>query len=625
MLWRHRVLATMYALGSMPSVTRCNDTRRQQQHAPDLQTMDPHRPVYHITPLEAGLKDPNGLFHDSNGYYHVFHQMYWNHYISRDLVTWQRVDKLSQHVSGRRPYLCSGGATIAPDGVPMLLFCQGATLVPLNASQGPMYRDWTPSLPVKASCLGPVTRAAGDLPAYKNWSNDPAIAHNPFLPLGIPGLWDGSVWKDIETGKYRATFGSCKMVNGTERPNGTKNFCDGTRSGQQDGLPQIVSFESEDLKSRKYLGVPWQAPSPNAYDRPWGPRVECPYVVTGLGAHRNRSILILGAAGSNQNYALVGSFGGSNKSKFTGIGGSAGPAVDSYGRPLPGKGTFGSSIDAVEGLVYASAVMQRWDGKPPLLFSWVRGMCLINTSNISSYNASWSGKDSSALSLPKVISVDGYDRPTFDVAPELKKLRVLPSAVMKDVRLPPGTAHTPSIVALPLPHGATGDAIELSINVACGSSSSSSDLEDNRNSTWNSTLTIALRSNGDASKPRSFGDWEGAIFSFGLGGANHMSLLTRSDPSFRCFDSKLSDHTPLVRAPPVVLDAGGQCRLRVFVDHSIVSVSLNEGLRTLTGRVYPTNPEEAVGVFLGNTGANTVVVDSTEAWGMRSIWGSRQQ
>jgi sucrose-6-phosphate hydrolase SacC (GH32 family) len=598
---------------------RTDDDIEQKHHDTD----DPHRPVYHITPLEPGMKDPNGLFHDpKTGLYHVFHQMDWNHYISRDLVTWRRLDRLSEHVDGHRPYLCSGGGTIAPDASPLLLFCQGATLVPSNSSQAPEYRDWRPGGSVKQSCLGPHDRVAGDLPTYKNCSNDPVNPTNPYLPLNVPGLWDGSIWKDPLTGKYRATFGSCAMLNGTKRPFGKKNFCDGNYPntpvhppwvlGSQDGIPQIVAFESTDLKSWSFLGVPWQAPT-HKQDRPWGPRIECPYTVTGLGPDGNRSVLLMGAAGPNQNYYLVGTFEGSNGSKFTGIGGSAGPGVDAAGHAIPGVDTFGSSIDAVEGLMYASAVMQRWGGQPPLLFSWVRGMCLINASEISKYNASWSGKDSSAMSLPKVMAVDEHDRLKLDVAPELKELRIGPPSVIKERVLPGGTAHSPSILAVPLPVGATGDAVELAINISCGVHTTSG---------GDATLAIALRTNGSVSTGHSFAEWEGAIATFGLDAPNRMSLATRSDPSFKCYGANpMSDHSPQVRAP-LLMDDSGLCRLRIFVDHSILSVSVNEGLRTLTARVYPSKPDEAVGVFLLNMGTAPIPLSSVQLWGMRSIWGA---
>lgn len=61
---------------------------------------DPFRPAYHISPKAGLLNDPNGLI-QFNGQYHIFYQWnpfacdhsqkYWGHYISDDLVHWREV------------------------------------------------------------------------------------------------------------------------------------------------------------------------------------------------------------------------------------------------------------------------------------------------------------------------------------------------------------------------------------------------------------------------------------------------------------------------------------------------------------------------------------------------------
>jgi len=185
--------------------------------------------------------------------------------VSDDLVRWRRLGPIKRQGLAN---MCSGGATLAPDGSPLLLFCEGATLVPAAANDSD-FVSWTPGPPVKSSCLG----APGE--HHLNCTN----AVPPFLPPSIPGLWDGSVWKDEATGTYRATFGSCEMLGGKTRPAGLI-YCSGPeKTGPLapglDGTPQVAQFTSRDLKTWKFLGVPWRAPL-QAADRPWGPRIECP-------------------------------------------------------------------------------------------------------------------------------------------------------------------------------------------------------------------------------------------------------------------------------------------------------------------------------------------------------------
>ena len=68
------------------------------------------------------------------------------------------------------------------------------------------------------------------------------------------GRWDCSVTRE-RSGRYRTTFGSCIMANGTVRPHQGTGYCDGNR---QDGTPQILAYVSDDFETWEYLGETWQ-------------------------------------------------------------------------------------------------------------------------------------------------------------------------------------------------------------------------------------------------------------------------------------------------------------------------------------------------------------------------------
>lgn len=64
------------------------------------------------------------------------------------------------------------------------------------------------------------------------------------------------------------------------------------------------------------------------------------------------------------------------------------------------------------------------------------------------------------------------------------------------------------------------------------------------------------------------------------------------------------------------LDPDGRVDLRVLVDHSALEIFANG--RALTARIYPTRPDEAVGVGIGADG--DVALERFDAWQMASAF-----
>lgn len=308
-----------------------------------------HRPIYHLTPAYGHSNDPNGLFYDAvHDRYHVWVQWNskvlgsgkggWYHFVSKDLVDWERLGVEPEHnVSG-----CSGGAAIAPDGTPTLIYCSGQTAVPVNRSD-PNLRQWR--------------------------MNDTDLTAAAYYPRDTTSKWDGSASRD-QHGRYVVTFGSCKTVNHTQRP-----------APRQCGTPQILSYASTDMTSWQYLGEQWSFPSGRwpvpAPLRPVHPspfdvvRTECPYE---WRDGEGRTLIKLSMPGMGRDYVFVGSMTG-NGSTFV-PSSPAGAILD-----------WGNS--------YAAAVLDDTKFGRTLLWGWTLSLYNITEATGARFD--------SALSLPRVM------------------------------------------------------------------------------------------------------------------------------------------------------------------------------------------------------------------------------
>ena len=207
-------------------------TKHPRPPTPPPPPYELHRPIYHLTPEHGHNNDPNGMFYDPmHKRYHVFVQWAplnpasklptaWYHFSSPQLAgPWKRYPLLYTNSNNTKAEVagCSGGATLAPDGMPTLVICGGATAVPANRSD-PLLTHWI--------------------------QNATDLTKNAYFPENIPGKWDCSVYRE-PSGRYRVTFGSCAMFNGTVRPHQGEGYCNGGQGkGHQDGLPQVLSYVS---------------------------------------------------------------------------------------------------------------------------------------------------------------------------------------------------------------------------------------------------------------------------------------------------------------------------------------------------------------------------------------------
>src|SRR5690606_13025846 len=76
----------------------CNNTQQSSTTEKLDLSLEKHRPLYHFSPAEGWMNDPNGMVY-LDGEYHLFYQhnpdstiwgpMHWGHAISEDLVNWK--------------------------------------------------------------------------------------------------------------------------------------------------------------------------------------------------------------------------------------------------------------------------------------------------------------------------------------------------------------------------------------------------------------------------------------------------------------------------------------------------------------------------------------------------------
>lgn len=217
------------------------DLERANRFQRENQIDKTQKPLFHVTPPVGWMNDPNG-FSVFQGKFHLFYQyhpysdtwgaMHWGHCVSEDFVKWE---ELPAALAPDRDYDAAGcfsGSAIETEAGHALLYT------------GVMEQMGTDGLKetLQQQCL-----AIGDGIHYEKINANPVISVGQ-LPDGFSkaDFRDPKVWKE----------------------QGTYYLVAGNMNDQQNG--QVVLFESEDLKTWRYVSV--LADNQGKYGRMW----ECP-------------------------------------------------------------------------------------------------------------------------------------------------------------------------------------------------------------------------------------------------------------------------------------------------------------------------------------------------------------
>jgi len=195
-----------------------------------------HQPILHFTPSLGWMNDPNGLIF-FKGEYHLFyqyhpyqtkwHQMYWGHAVSHDLITWQELPIAlapSEVYEDSTEGGCFSGTAIVHEGTLYLFY----TAVAKNAA-GQL---------VQKQCVA----MSEDGRLFSKYENNP-ILQNDSLGKENPHFRDPKVWQKDHT---------FYMLVGVS----------------QDNVGKLVLYRSENLLEWTLMGVAFE--EPNAW------MLECP-------------------------------------------------------------------------------------------------------------------------------------------------------------------------------------------------------------------------------------------------------------------------------------------------------------------------------------------------------------
>jgi len=156
---------------------------------------EPYRPLYHFTPPQNWINDPNGLvYHD--GEYHLFYQhnpfgnrwghMSWGHAVSRDLLRWQHLPVAIpefKHADGKTETAIFSGSAVIDAGNKSGL-CPGGT-------KDCMIAVYTGNVSVGEKQQAQYQNLAYSADRGRTWTQ---YANNPIIDIGSKEFRDPNVF-----------------------------------------------------------------------------------------------------------------------------------------------------------------------------------------------------------------------------------------------------------------------------------------------------------------------------------------------------------------------------------------------------------------------------------------------
>ena len=188
--------------------------------------VDPYRPLYHFSPPENVMNDPNGLC-QWQGRYHLFYQfrpegqdrVHWGHTVSEDLIHWRDLP-IALYPDTERD--CFSGQTLVEQERVVAMY--------------------------HGTLAGNAIATASD-PLLLNWQKHP---NNPVIPGDVQNLGGANILPVEAKGAQYRVFDPCiwKEEDGYYAVSGT--FKDGVRGIDCVGVDHL--FRSSDLAAWEYLG-----------------------------------------------------------------------------------------------------------------------------------------------------------------------------------------------------------------------------------------------------------------------------------------------------------------------------------------------------------------------------------
>ena len=210
--------AQLRALETDPALRAFADARRRL-------AADPHRPLFHFSPPQNVMNDPNGLCF-WQGRWHLFYQyrpggaddrVHWGHTVSDDLIHWRDLP-LALYPDTEKD--CYSGQTLVEGGE--------------NGEAGRVIAIY------HGTESGNAIATASD-PLLLNWRKHPNNPVIPIVPIDADGapyrVFDPCIWRDAD-GWYYALSGTYK---------------DGVRGEDCQGIDHL--FRSADLAYWEHIGA----------------------------------------------------------------------------------------------------------------------------------------------------------------------------------------------------------------------------------------------------------------------------------------------------------------------------------------------------------------------------------